>query len=115
MSDQTEKELPVFNPGDKVSIIRGQHRGQQAEILAGAEDGQYAVKTEKGALVVVTAANVRAPAEGTIGAGKLAAEIQTAVNDAQNEDGPDVLQALVSRLEADIPGLGGRITWPAER
>lgn len=110
----------MFEIGDKATVMRGKYRGRQAEILTTADtDGQYAVKLDNGVLDIQNATNLKAPAEGTVGAGKLAAEIQTAVNDLNNIPGvgqqaQDVLQALVSRLETEIPGLGGRISWPVD-
>lgn len=104
----------MFEIGDKATVMRGKYRGRQAEILTTADtDGQYAVKLDNGVLDIQNATNLKAPAEGTVGAGRLAAEISTALGDAQTEDTLAVLQALVSRLEREIPGLGGRISWPA--
>jgi hypothetical protein len=111
----TSEGAIMFEVGDKAQVMRGQFRGKSAEILAPADPGQkYAVRFDDGALAVINAVNLKAPAEGSIGAGKLAAELQTAVSDARDQDARDTLQALVSRLEAEIPGLGGRISWPAE-
>ena len=105
----------MFEIGDKAAVMRGKDRGKSAEILAPADpEGKYAVKLDNGTVAVINAVNLKAPAEGTIGAGKLAAEIQTAVGDIEvTSSAQDILMALVSRLEADIPGLGGRISWPA--
>lgn len=105
----------MFEIGDHATVMRGKYRGLRAEILTTADaDGQYAVKLDNGVLDIQNATNLKAPAEGTIGAGKLAAEISTALGDAQTQDALDTLQALVSRLEREIPGLGGRVQWPAQ-
>lgn len=119
MTKQSEG-AQVFEIGNKATVMRGKHRGKIAEILTTPDmDGQYAVKLDDGTLDIQNAANLKAPAEGTIGAGKLAAEISTAVGDMNaipgvGQQAQDVLQALVSRLEREIPGLGGRISWPAQ-
>jgi hypothetical protein len=111
----TSEGATMFEVGDKAQVMRGQFRGKSAEILTPADPEQkYAVRFDDGSVAVINAVNLKAPAEGSISAGRLAAEIQTSVNDAEgNSPLANALQALVSRLEADIPGLGGRISWPA--
>lgn len=104
----------MFETGNVATVMRGKLRGHEVEILGPAVDESYPVKIKEGGYAVINAVNLKAPAEGTIGAGRLAAEIQTAVGDAQTQDARSTLAAFVSRLEADIPGLGGRISWPAE-
>jgi hypothetical protein len=108
----------MYANGDTVTISRGKHRGPATVISEADSAGQYAVRTKDGLVTVVKADNLKAPMESTIGENKLAAEIQTAAQDAAdvvNASGVyDVLQALVSRLSGDMPGLGARISWPAE-
>lgn len=102
----------MFSANDKVTISRGNHRGQEATIMGPAEDGQYPVRLAKGGYAVIKDSNLKAPQESTIGEAKLAAEIQTAAQD--ESDSPAVLNALaklVSRLSGDMPGLGARISW----
>ena len=104
----------VFENGDKATVMRGKLKGQEVQIMGPAKDDQYPVMlSNDNGYAVINAVNLKAPTEGMIGASKLAAEIQTAVND-MHEDGLDTgwLQAMVSRLETEIPGLGGRISWP---
>jgi hypothetical protein len=104
----------MFNPGDKVTIKRGKGGSREAEVMTPADaSGQYAVKLPDGEMRLVKADNLKAPAESTIGEGKLAAEIQTAAGDSpQIQEVQGALQALVSRLSGDMPGLGARISWP---
>jgi hypothetical protein len=105
----------MYNEGDKVTISRGNYRGQEATIIGPAENEEYPVKLAAGGYAVIKASNLKAPQESTIGEGRLAQEIQTALNDLQPiGNGEGVLQALVSRLSGDMPGLGARISWPAE-
>lgn len=106
----------MFNVGDKVTIRRGKGGSQVATVVAEPDqDGQYAVRTDAGQLRLVKADNLKAPAESTIGEGRLAAEIQTAVGDMDvTTSAQDILMALVSRLSGDMPGLAARISWPAE-
>ncbi len=109
-----ESEAHVYEVSDTATVRRGQYRNEKVTILAPADSkGQYAVRTEKGVITVVKAENLKAPAEGTIGAGALAQELQTAVNDATNDDEASIVQALVQRLEGHIPGLSGRLSWPS--
>ena len=102
--------------GQTVTVMRGKTRGQTAEVLGvDAEHQQYAVKYADGTFGVINAVNVKEPTEDTIGEARLAAEIQTAAQDIENDADPaDVLQAMVSRLSRDLPGLGARISWPAQ-
>lgn len=106
----------MFEVGNKVTVLRGKERGKTAEILAPADpDGQYAVKLDSGQVAVLNGANLKAPAEATIGEAKLAAEIQTALGDIEvTSSAQDILMALVSRLSRDMPGLGARVSWAAE-
>lgn len=102
----------MFNQGDTVTISRGKFRGP-ATIVTGADNGEYAVKTQSGHLTIVKAENLKAPAESTVTESRLAAEIQTL--SADESDSPEVQHALaklVSRLSGDMPGLGARISWP---
>lgn len=106
----------MFSVGDKVTIRRGKGGSQEGTIKVAAQNGQeYGVETADGNLRVVKADNLKAPAESTIGEGRLAAEIQTAVTDTAFDDtAQDALRALISRLSGDMPGLAARISWPAE-
>jgi hypothetical protein len=106
----------MFNPGDKVTIKRGKGGSQEAEILTAADaSGQYAVKLPDGSMRLVKADNLKAPVESTIGEGRLAAEIQTAIGDMDvTTSAQDILQAFVSRLSREMPGLAARVSWPAE-
>jgi ribosomal protein L24 len=106
-----ESEAPVFQVGDKVTVMRGKLKGGRAEILSPADpEGQYAVRMDTGALAVLNAVNLKAPAESTIGEAKLAAEISTLIGDldAHNVRLDDEVQAFVSRLS------GARISWPVQ-
>lgn len=104
----------MFSEGDKVTITRGKAKGPATIVSSAAERGEYAVKTEDGALVVVKAESIKAPMESTIGEARLADEIQTLVQDLSGYDADGQLQSFVSRLSAGMPGLGARISWPAE-
>jgi hypothetical protein len=105
-----------FTTGQTITVMRGKTRGKTAEVIAvDTTNKTYAVRYADGTLGTVNAVNVKAPAEDTIVEAKLAAEIQTAVNDAGGDGGwatIESLQALVSRLSSDLPGLGARISWP---
>jgi hypothetical protein len=116
MTDTQTKTVSMdYTVGQSIVPARGKTRGKTAEVIGvDAEHKTYAVKYADGTFGVVNAVNVKAPTEDTIGEAKLAAEIQTAATDWNaGESGQDVLQALVSRLSADLPGLGARISWPA--
>lgn len=106
----------MFEVGSKVTVVRGKLKGAEVEILSPADpEGQYAIKVISTGLVAVSnAVNLKAPAEATIGEAKLAAEISTLVSDLYGYDADDRLQAFVSRLSGDMPGLGARVSWPAE-
>ncbi len=103
-----------FTAGQTITVMRGKTRGKTAEVIAvDTTNKTYAVRYADGTLGTINAVNVKAPTEDTIGEAKLAAEIQTAAQDLANDAAPeDVLQALVSRLSSDLPGLGARISWP---
>jgi hypothetical protein len=104
----------MFNVGDKVTIKRGKGGSQVATVVAEADqDGQYAVRTDAGQLRLVKADNLKAPAESTIGEGRLAAEINTLVGDSHQDD-MGAIRLFVLRLSAEMPGLAARIAWPAE-
>jgi hypothetical protein len=118
MSDtQSDTNVMKFTTGQTITVMRGKTRGKVAEVIGvDAENKTYAVKYEDGTFGVINAVNVKVPTEATIGEAKLAAEIQTILNDsagARGEDTRSALQAFVSRLSADLPGLGARISWPA--
>lgn len=105
----------MFNDGDTATISRGKYRGQKATILGPADNDQYPVKLSDGGYAVVNAGNLKAPAESTIGEGRLAAEINTMISD-MYADGQDTgwVRSFVSRLSGDMPGLGARISWPGQ-
>lgn len=114
---ESSEGVHVFETGDRATIMRGKLKGQEVQIMGPAANDEYPVKLVNGdGYAVVNAVNLKAPAEGTIGAGKLAAEIQTAASDLAygDHDPRTILQSLVSRLEADLPGLGGRVSWPEQ-
>ena len=105
-----------YSINDTVTIARGKNRGPATIISEADTAGQYAVRTKDGLVTVVHGDNLKAPQEATIGENKLAAEIQTFVNDLDTHGSGDpvtIAQALVSRLSGDLPGLGARISWPA--
>lgn len=109
----------MFEVGTQITVTRGKNRGKTAKTLGPADSGgNYAVQFEDGTYGLVNSTSLKAPAESTIGEAKLAAEIQTAAQDAVHFQGEtaamDVITALVSRLSGDMPGLGARISWPAE-
>ncbi len=110
-----ESEAHVYEVNDTATVRRGQYRNEKVTILTAADaKGDYAVKTEKGVIAVIKGENLKAPAEGTVTASELAQEIQTMVMDMAADDTADLehVNRLVSRLEAKIPGLGARISWP---
>jgi uncharacterized protein with FMN-binding domain len=114
MTEQNETQPMQYTAGQTITVMRGKTRGQSAEVLAvDSERKAYAVKYPDGTLGVVNAVNVKAPTEATIGEAKLAAEISTLLSDVSDDGVAGQVQAFVSRLEADLPGLGGRISWPA--
>jgi hypothetical protein len=114
MTEQNETQPMQYTAGQTITVMRGKTRGQSAEVLAVDSERQtYAVKYPDGTLGVVNAVNVKTPTEATIGEGKLAAEISTALADAGNDETYGILAHLVSRLSADLPGLGARVSWPA--
>lgn len=115
---QSETTSMNYTTGQTITVMRGKTRGQTAEVIGvDAPNKQYAVKYADGTYGVVNAVNVKTPTEDTIGEARLAAEIQTLAHDlagdADSATGLDLAKALVSRLSADLPGLGARISWPA--
>jgi hypothetical protein len=116
MTEQSENQNTSmdFTNGQTVTVMRGKTRGQTAEVIGvDTEHKTYAVKYADGTFGVINAVNVKAPTEDTIGEAKLAAEIQTLAADLAGSGFSDNVQALVSRLSSDLPGLGARISWPA--
>jgi hypothetical protein len=114
MTDTQTKNVSMdFAKGQTITVMRGRTRGAQAEVIdLDTENKTYAVRYADGTLGVINAVNVKAPTEDTIGEAKLAAEIQTLAADLAGSGYSDNIQAFVSRLSSDLPGLGARISWP---
>jgi prophage tail gpP-like protein len=100
-----------FNMGDKVTVRRGKHRGPATICSAPDAEGQYAVTTAAGHLLVTNRDNLKAPEEVTFGTSTLAAAFAAVA--AQESDNQHVFNAL-DRLARRIggPDLANAIDWP---
>lgn len=111
----------MFSVNDTATISRGRYRGKQATILAPAEAGQYPVRIAEGEdaiVAVINADNLKAPAEGSVTESRLAAELQTTINDFSTDPGGEdaaaraAVRAIMHRLADVLPGLEGRLGFP---
>lgn len=91
----------MFKQGDKVHIMRGTHRGTEAEVIGVNGEDSYAVKFSDGSFAVINAVNVKEPAEATITASELAEAFGTR--------GADVPTEVWERLEKVAPGITAHV------
>lgn len=91
----------MFSQGDKVHIMRGTHRGTEAEVIGVNGKDSYAVKFSDGSFAVINAVNVKEPAEATITSQELA--------QAFGVDAAEVPTEVWERLERLVPGITANV------
>ena len=95
--------------GIMVSLKRGKHAGQAAEVVTKNDKGEVVLKLDSGEFVVANGANVRVPDAATITEDALADIVSNQIKSLPAEHGK-AFDGLISQLDDALPGFASKVS-----